>query len=336
MNKGIVYLVQPAELIESPVYKIGCSKEATLDRCCNGYKKGTRYICIMECNDPLIVERKLKGSFKQKFKLHAGAEYFKGNESDMIVEFFNIVNQSNYTGNNSLENTRDIDNQTMMCKYCNKTFTRKNNLNNHIKNVCKERVNKEQPIENDYKKEIEIIKEKIEKLKKRKSTKTTDNYNKVINNGIISNNKVSNIREPGKENIEDLTNSEIEYVKSRGLNSIVSLIEYINFNERLRQYHSFYTSAINDKHVNVIDINTKKVVKQQKKDLFERILCSNMDKLEELAHNDNEFSEVLNELRANVLLKKGKKDLINQMNLLSYNKRHLVIDTWNASSSLDM
>ena len=49
MLKGIIYFIQPAELVGTNRYKIGCSKNANLDRCKKGYKKETRFICIMEC-----------------------------------------------------------------------------------------------------------------------------------------------------------------------------------------------------------------------------------------------------------------------------------------------
>jgi hypothetical protein len=43
MVKGIVYIIQPAELIGTKVYKIGMSNEKSLSRCASGYKVGTRY-----------------------------------------------------------------------------------------------------------------------------------------------------------------------------------------------------------------------------------------------------------------------------------------------------
>jgi len=69
MNKGIIYLIQPIELINTNIYKIGCSNKNNLDRCNNGYKKNSRYICIMECNNPFLLEKKLINIFINKFKL---------------------------------------------------------------------------------------------------------------------------------------------------------------------------------------------------------------------------------------------------------------------------
>lgn len=72
---------------------------------------------------------------------------------------------------------------------------------------------------------------------------TKNNPNKVINIGSITNtlnnnsNNSLNICNPGDENINLLTNTEQKYIMSQGMNSILSLIEYLNFNERLPQNH---------------------------------------------------------------------------------------------------
>ena len=109
MNKGIIYLLQPCELVGTNRYKIGCSKKPNLDRCKFGYKKGTRYICIIECFNPLLLENKIKLEFNKKFKLIAGNEYFEGNEYNMfklfnkiIIENINDDEYINYIDNNSI------------------------------------------------------------------------------------------------------------------------------------------------------------------------------------------------------------------------------------------
>jgi len=49
---GIIYLIQPTELIGTNVYKLGCSSKSTIERIKQGYKKGTICIYILECHDP--------------------------------------------------------------------------------------------------------------------------------------------------------------------------------------------------------------------------------------------------------------------------------------------
>jgi len=97
--RGIIYLVQPSELVGTNRYKIGCSGSPTLKRCQTGYRNGTRYICIMECQNPMDVERKLKAEFMNRFMLIAGSEFFSGNEAEMLRLFLQIVVENRFPEN---------------------------------------------------------------------------------------------------------------------------------------------------------------------------------------------------------------------------------------------
>ena len=76
LEPGIIYLIQPTKLIGTNRFKIGCSGNTSLDRCRHGYKKGSRYICIMECVKPFALEKNIIKDFNDKFKLIAGNEYY--------------------------------------------------------------------------------------------------------------------------------------------------------------------------------------------------------------------------------------------------------------------
>lgn len=91
MSRGQIYLLQPTELVGTLRYKIGMSHNPSLDRCRNGYKTGSRYLAIMECIDPLTLEKNIKKVFNEKFKLIAGNEYFEGNEDEILETFINLV-----------------------------------------------------------------------------------------------------------------------------------------------------------------------------------------------------------------------------------------------------
>lgn len=85
---GILYLVQPAELVGTNRYKIGCSNKSTLERVKKGYKNGTRYLHIMECDDAMKIEKMIKKDFHKTFILIAGTEYFEGDEDEMKKVFY--------------------------------------------------------------------------------------------------------------------------------------------------------------------------------------------------------------------------------------------------------
>jgi len=106
--KGVIYLIQPCELIGTNRFKIGCSKDTSLNRVQNGYKKGTRYLYISECNNPLLLEKKIIDVFNEKFKLIAGREYFEGNEEEINKCFIDIVKNYKDLNNNEDLNKNEL------------------------------------------------------------------------------------------------------------------------------------------------------------------------------------------------------------------------------------
>lgn len=214
----------------------------------------------------------------------------------------------------------------IFCKFCKKEFKYKQGKHKHEKN-CKI---KEQILENDkiYKQEIEKLKLDIDKLKKSKSKKIINIQNNTLNNNCNNDNRKLTICKPGNENISLLTATEQKYIKSQELNSILSLVDHLNFNERLPQHHNFYVSAINDKYVNTLDEKTNNVTKKLKNELFDEILNSHMKKLEIMSRGDKKFQTILTKLKDIIYIKNGRKEFIKQVNMLSYNKREMVISSW--------
>lgn len=114
---GIIYFIQPCELVGTNRYKIGCSNDTNLGRFRSGYKKGTRFLCIMECNNPFVLEKAIKQHFCKKFKLIGGREYFEGDINLMRMDFIEIVmnsiNQYERQINNCIENQQiNVDEQS--------------------------------------------------------------------------------------------------------------------------------------------------------------------------------------------------------------------------------
>ena len=139
-QKGIIYLIQPLLLVGTNKYKLGCSYSPTLKRCITGYIKGSRYISIHECNDPLIVEKILIKKFNLLFKLAGGKENFEGDEShmSMIILETIIEYKKNNTINNTINNntTNDTINNTIKNNTTNDTINKRRNKlkNNNLKN----------------------------------------------------------------------------------------------------------------------------------------------------------------------------------------------------------
>jgi len=189
MSNGIVYFIQPGELIETDVYKVGYSSKLDLRRVLS-YKKNTNYLSIIQCNDALKCEEEIKKKFKENFILHAGNEFFKGNKKDMLFMFNKIVNkhikncnevisnnntdinnskddnQNEHKNVNSEEKKVNISqcNEELKCRFCDKNYSNISNRNKHEK-ICKI-------------KKIKIA--NIEKEKKEKTLKIME-LEKIIN-----------------------------------------------------------------------------------------------------------------------------------------------------------
>jgi hypothetical protein len=231
----------------------------------------------------------------------------------------------NFHINNGVDNKQPVvkSDKKSECKYCSKQLADRHSKSKHEK-ICKKKD------ENILKQQIEKLTHEVEKLKKKSGSKKIINYIGSINSMNNSNNNTMNICKPGDENINLLSTDEKKYIMSQGLNSIVSLVDHLNFNEKIPEHHNFYVSAINDKHVNAIDYTTKSIVKKSKKDLFDEILFAHMNKLESINKTINykDFNTIYDKLRAFIFLKKGKKEFFNQLNMLSYNKKNMIIKTW--------
>jgi hypothetical protein len=121
-SNGIIYLIQPAELISTNRFKIGCSCQGNLNRCITGYKKGSRYIYIIECKNPFELETQLINHFNKTFKLIAGIEYFEGDEQEIKYNFLNIVNNYENIFINDLS-PRNTLNTINMCNKATQVIT---------------------------------------------------------------------------------------------------------------------------------------------------------------------------------------------------------------------
>ena len=234
-----------------------------------------------------------------------------------------------------------IDNKQrdFSCSKCNKNFTRKDSMIYHIENTCKNKnvIDKTSQLEN---KVLELEK-KLLLLE----TKNTDTKN--INNGTINNNTTNNtvnniiyINKTGSENLLELNDKETTEIFSKEISGVVSLIKFINFNERLPSNHSFCTKSLEGKYMLTYNTEESKIESTRKKYFYQELLSSAVEKMDLLykrcKHKFSKEKQIkieetiknLKEIRERDFSDTVLKEIKNQLIQLSYNCRNTVLNTW--------
>jgi hypothetical protein len=218
------------------------------------------------------------------------------------------------------------------CKYCEKNYSRNDNLKRH-ENTCKQKTISEN--NNEIKQQLVSLTKDIEILKNKCKKKITNNNN---NNGIINNNIT--INKLGNENISLLNNDEIIKIFNKELESIITFIEIINFNDRLKENHSYCVTSLESKFLSTYNDETKKIDKDRKKYFFDKILNSSIEKMEILYHSNQKLfnkykqNQIQNSIDNIKSLKnfdfnnKLIKEVHNKINLISYNNRDIIQKIW--------
>jgi hypothetical protein len=215
----------------------------------------------------------------------------------------------------------EIENNRL-CKYCKKEYSNSKNRWRHEKYYCKSNIETTIPPQ-----QANII----------NNTQNNTTIHTQNNTNIQTQNNVFNIsfNQLGNENIDILTQEEIEEIINNGLNSIIKLIEFINFNKAHPQNHTFCTTSIQSKYASVLNTDTKEVELHRKIDIYDKILYYGILHIKTLKNKITDkkkrkkFKEQIAELEKNIFNEvEYKKIVIEQLAMLSYNKRNMVEKTW--------
>ncbi len=223
------------------------------------------------------------------------------------------------------------------CSFCNKLFSCRQSRWVHQK-TCQ---NKNNQIIEAESATVTELKNKIKILESKPTIQ-----NNIINDNKVINNYTQNIvisSSPGFEAIDHLTTQQKKFIMNKGLSSLMYLIETTNFNKSKPENHSYCVTALNDKHASMVDTKTNSIIKTDKNELYDKVLAGNLKKLEKLSA-DTEFDpkeksqyiETVERLKNILFLnKKGIKKYYSDINLLSYNNKDLIQETWNGLKKLD-
>lgn len=244
--------------------------------------------------------------------------FHRNNNNNSLQSFLNVTH-------NETDNKKTF----YQCGYCKTKFNNRQTKWRHEKE-CKRNVD-----EIAFKK-IHKLEEEIKNLKTKPQTVINNNINNNINN--INNGTVNNfLIHPGCEDINLLTNEEVEYIMDQQFDCIVALIDKLYFNKELAKNHIYCTTDLNNKYVSTINPETLAIEKQRKKDFYDTLLWNGiktMKKLyEKIKHKNTkkaiEYKQNIDKLVDFLTMNdKGKKTFVELVNALSFNKRDIVQATW--------
>jgi len=154
---------------------------------------------------------------------------------------------------------------------CNKKFTRKDSLIYHNNNTCKNKESEDKITK--LEKQVAELQKIVSKTQQGNNI-TTNN----INNGVINN--IIYINKIGNESYLELNETETSEIFSKEILGVVSLIKYINFNERLPSNHSFCTKSLEGKYLLTFNSEEAKIESTRKKYFYQELLSSAVIKME--------------------------------------------------------
>ncbi len=247
---------------------------------------------------------------------------------------------SNISANNQHSFNNNIINK-LSCKYCKKIFKHTQSRWRHEQSC--ENKNKIDEIQEKF----IMLENKIDQLSKinKNQKSTTKIINKISGNLINGHNQNINnkqfIYKTGTEDLNTISYNEVSTIFDNEISSVIKLIELINFNEAKPENHSFCSTALESSYLSFYNAETNTINKERKKYFFEEVICKSIQNHEILYDKfkskfnlikrkqieDNIYN--LKKIRDSSFNNKIMGELVRNLNLLSYNKRNLIQDTWN-------
>ena len=161
---------------------------------------------------------------------------------------------------------KNIIKKTPICKYCNKIFKYKCNLNVHVKNRCNVKKQLDGEKEGILKRllsEMQLLQQKNKELEnklnqmenkninhtsKKKIMTNCNNNTQIVNDSVINNNNTFVLVGCGNEDIMKLDKEKIIRAVGAGFYSTHRLTDLVHFDPDHPEYHNVYISNMKDKY----------------------------------------------------------------------------------------
>ncbi len=265
-------------------------------------------------------------------------------------------NNSKYQKNKQIlpQNNSKKEALLLDCKYCNKQFSRLDNLNRHIK-ICK-KIEDPVTIINDLKKKLTEYEEQFKEIRKNVTTimnknckvhpktlqkiqniltNNNSNNNNTINNGTINNINI-NIVPFGKEDTMNiLSNKTKKEILNRKHQALYACIEKVHFNKDYPQFNNIMITNMKTNEAHIYNENTQSFILANKDDVIGNLIdnrLTDIDEFKELLIDDLPPGtvEIINKLIDKWDTEKNVQD---KVKLILFNNRKITLDTKKVSDN---
>ena len=231
----------------------------------------------------------------------------------------------------------DGENERVGCKYCKKTFLKKEYLNKHLKKYCKEKKEHEEQEEHkeDLLKLVKLMNKKMNSLEKqlkkrdkqlialqKKTGVTIGQQNNIQNNiKILAFNKTDMSHLKDRDYLKFLSHSNF---------CVPHMIKKLHFDPHKPENHNIYISNIKNNYVMIYD--GKKWKLEDQKNVIDSMLDNSTfileDKIEDWIKNGKKYPEIMEKFNR-YIEKKEHDEVLNkikqEIKLILFNNRTLVL-----------
>jgi len=174
------------------------------------------------------------------------------------------------------------------CSFCNIIFSRKDSLTRHInKNRCKIEINKIEDIDTIKKENIEIKKEMLDQRKEmeflknqlQKALKIHPKTLQKINNQLNNSGTINNVTiiQLGSENlVKALNDKEKRFILDRQAMSLNHLVDLVHVSKKYKKFHNVYITNLQSTFAYKFDVKQNKFIAVNKNELLTDIVDSRM------------------------------------------------------------
>ena len=223
-----------------------------------------------------------------------------------IIPYTNIIDKTLQNPPISEDKIKLIPSDNIFtCQYCEKSFTRKDNLKRHIdakrcKKSCKIINNLIDISDNKYKllyekhiqteQELNDLKKILLPLKNNIKNSTQNIHNNTQNNNTQNNIVINNyIVNHGNEDIKKLTLDENKQILNSNSEAIYNIVKHIHYNPRLPEYNNVYINNLRSNSVYVM--SEGKFILEDKKTIISEMISRMAQNIENISNQTMPISK---------------------------------------------